>query len=128
MVKDGILISVNKNRLNNCMFQINSLFLQKFGWTMNVWAKEIPYTFVSSNRIYGILYEDNKVYFIKSTNTENIDNYGKSYFGISTSLKQNIEEKVEIISNGEMVNLIKKNEACIKEYQRHFKLSSILKK
>lgn len=108
------------------MFQINSLFLQKFGWTMNVWAKEIPYTFVSSDRIYGILYEDNKVYFIKSTNTENIDNYGKSYFGISTSLKQNIEEKVEIISNGEMVNVIKKNEACVKDYQRNFKLSSIL--
>lgn len=116
------------------MFQINSLFLQKFGWTMNMWDKEIPYTFISSNRIYGILYEDNKVYFIKSTNTENIDNYGKSYFGrqkqvlfrTSTSLKQNIEEKVEIISNGEMVNEIKKNEACVKDYQRHFKLSSIL--
>jgi hypothetical protein len=106
------------------MFQINSLFLQKFGWTMNVWAKEIPYTFVSSDRIYGILYEDNKVYFIKSTN----NNYSKNYFGTSTSLKQNIEEKVEIISNSEMVNLIKKNEACVKDYQRHFKLSSILKK
>jgi hypothetical protein len=95
---------------------------------MNVWAKEIPYTFIGSNRIYGILYEDNKVYFIKSTNTENIDNYGKSYFGISTSLKQNIEEKLEIKSNAEMVIEIKKNDACIKEYQRHFKLSSILKK
>lgn len=108
------------------MFQINSLFLQKFGWTMNVWDKEIPYLFISSNRIYGILYEDNKVYFIKSTNTENIDKYSKSYFGTSTSLKQNIEEKIEIISNGEMVNVIKKNEACVKDYQRHFKLSSIL--
>ena len=110
------------------MFQINSLFLQKFGWTMNMRDKEIPYTFISSNRIYGILYEDNKVYFIKSTNNTYLHVHNKSYYGISTTLKQNIEEKVEIISNGEMVNEIKKNEACVKDYQRHFKLSSILKK
>ena len=109
------------------MFQINSLFLQKFGWTMNIWDKEIPYTFIVSNRIYGILYEDDKVYFVKSFDTDNIESYRLNhYYGTSSTLKQNIEEKVEIKSNAEMVIEIKKNEACVKEYQRHFKLSSIL--
>jgi hypothetical protein len=110
------------------MFQINSLFLQKFGWTMNMWSKDIPYTF-TSNRIYGILYEDDKVYFVKSFDTNEIKGYKlNNYYGTSSTLRQNIEEKVEIKSNVEMVIEIKKNDACIKEYQRHFKLSSILKK
>lgn len=107
------------------MFQINSLFLHKFGWKSNVWDKNIPYTFVS-DRTYGILYEDDKTYFIKSFENVEDRSYSGSYFYYTNILRNNIEEKIEIKSNAEMIKEIKKNDACTKEYQRHFKLSSIL--
>jgi hypothetical protein len=117
------------------MFEVNTIFLYKFGWVMTHWAKEYPWVFHAPDRIYSILYENDKVYFIKSKGTFDLDKKGypnrtSSFYNVSSHLKkeENIEEKIEIKSNVEMVNCIKKNDACIKEYQRHFKLSSILNK
>jgi len=105
------------------MFQYNTLFLQKFGWIHNRW-NHVSYIYVSSDRIFGILQEDDKVYFLKSI--EKPIEY--KYLSLPSILlsKENIEEKIEIKSNAEMVSLIKKHDACKKDYQRHFKLSSIL--
>lgn len=100
---------------------------------MNHWSKEFPWVFHSENRIYSILYENEKIYFIKSK----ITNLGKknyqnrsNFYNVSSYFKNDktIEEKIEVKSNAEMINCIKKNDACILEYQRHFKLSRILKK
>lgn len=104
------------------MFQFNTLFLQKFGWTHNMW-NYVSYVYVSSDRVFGILQEDDKVYFLKSI--ENPGDGSRYHYSILSS-KENIEEKIEIKSNAEMVSLIKKHDACKKDYQRHFKLSSIL--
>lgn len=56
--------------------------------------------------------------------------HNKSFYSISSYLKNvgNIEEKIEIKSNREMLNQIKKNDVYVLKYQRYFKLSSILKK
>lgn len=131
MVKDGILINVKRTR----MFEINTIFLYKFGWVINHWAKEYPWVFHGTDRIYSILYENDKIYFIKSKGTFDLDKKGypnrsSSFYNASSHLKkeENIEEKIEIKSNIEMLNCIKKNDACVLEYQRHFKLSSILNK
>lgn len=106
------------------MFQFNTLFLQKFGWTHNMW-NHVSYIYVSSDRVFGILQEDDKVYFLKSIEKP-IEEYKYLSLHSILSLKENIEEKIEIKSNAEMVSLIKKHDACKKDYQRHFKLSSIL--
>ena len=117
------------------MFEINTIFLYKFGWVINHWAKEYPWVFHGTDRIYSILYENDKIYFIKSKGTFDLDKKGypnrsSSFYNVSSHLKkeENIEEKIEIKSNIEMLNCIKKNDACVLEYQRHFKLSSILNK
>ena len=116
------------------MFEINTIFLYKFGWVMNHWAKKYQWVFHAPDRIYSILYEDDKIYFIKSKGTFNLDKKGypnraSSFYNVSSYLKQieNIEDKIEIKSNMEMISCIKNNKACIKDYQRHFKLFSILK-
>ncbi len=106
------------------MFQFNTLFLQKFGWTHNMWSY-VSYIYVSSDRVFGILQEDDKVYFLKSIEKP-IEEYKYLSLPSILSSKENIEEKIEIKSNAEMVSLIKKHDACKKDYQRHFKLSSIL--
>ncbi len=105
---------------------------------MNHWAKKYQWVFHAPDRIYSILYENDKIYFIKSKETFNLDKKGYpnraslrvlgSFYNVSSYLKQieNIEDKIEIKSNAEMINCIKKNKACIKDYQRHFKLFSIL--
>ena len=102
---------------------------------MNHWSKEYPWVFHAPDRIYSILYENDRIYFIKSKGTFDLDKKGypnrsSSFYNVSSHLKkvENIEEKIEIKSNAEMINCIKKNDACVKEYQRHFKLSSILNK
>ena len=106
------------------MFQFNTLFLQKFGWTHNMW-NYVSYIYVSSDRVFGILQEDDKVYFLKSIEKP-IEEYKYLFLPSILSSKENIEEKIEIKSNAEMVSIIKKHDACKKDYQRHFKLSSIL--
>ena len=114
------------------MFEINTIFLYKFGWVVNHWAKEYPWAFHAPDRIYSILFENDKIYFIKSKETFNLDksysNRYSSFYNVSSFLKndENVEDKIEIKSNMEMISCIKKNEACVKDYQRHFKLSSIL--
>lgn len=85
----------------------------------------VSYIYVSSDRVFGILQEDDKVYFLKSIEKP-IEEYKYLSLPSILSLKENIEEKIEIKSNAEMVSLIKKHDACKKDYQRHFKLSSIL--
>lgn len=108
------------------MFQFNTLFLQRFGWTHNMW-NYVSYIYVSSDRVFGILQEDDKVYFLKSIELQQqIEEYKYLSLPSILSSKENIEEKIEIKSNAEMVSLIKKHDACKKDYQRHFKLSSIL--
>jgi hypothetical protein len=109
------------------MFEINTLFLYKFGWVMNHWSEEYPWVFHAPDRIYSILYENDKIYFIKS---KGYPNRTSSFYNVASYIKddKNTEEKIEIKSNIELINYIKKNDACVKDYQRHFKLSSILKK
>lgn len=135
MVKDGILINVKRT----LMFEVNTIFLYKFGWVMNHWCKEYRWSFHAPDRIYSILYENDKIYFIKSKGTFNkklvLLNYkaltrASSFYNVSSFLKkeENVESKIEIKSNIEMISHIKKNDACVLEYQRHFKLSSILNK
>ena len=115
------------------MFEINTIFLYKFGWVMNHWCKEYRWSFHASDRIYSILYQNDKIYFIKSKGTFDKKDYPtrvSSFYNVSSFLKkeENVESKIEIKSNAEMINHIKKNDACVLEYQRHFKLSSILNK
>ena len=55
------------------MFEINTIFLYKFGWVINHWAKEYPWVFHGTDRIYSILYENDKIYFIKSKGTFDLD-------------------------------------------------------
>ena len=117
------------------MFEINTIFLYKFGWVINHWCKEYPWVFHAPDRIYSILYENDKIYFIKSKGTFDLDKKGypnrsSSFYNVSSHLKkeENVESKIEIKSNIEMIDHIKKNDACVLEYQRHFKLSSILNK
>ena len=116
------------------MFEINTIFLYKFGWVINHWSKIYPWLFHSPERIYSILYENDKIYFIKSkcfdTDRKSYPNRNSNFYDVSSYLvyDKNIEEKIEVKSNIELLNCIKKNNACVKEYQRHFKLSNILKK
>ena len=106
------------------MFQVNTLFLQKFGWNYSMWNK-ITYIYVTSNRIFGILEEGDKVYFLRSIENE-VKQY--KYLSLHSILTDpsNVEDKIEITSNAELVKIIKEYDACSKDYQRHFKLSSIL--
>ena len=92
---------------------------------MDIIWNYVEYIYVSSDRVFGILQEDDKVYFLKSIEKP-IEKYKYLSLPSILSSKENIEEKIEIKSNAEMVNLIKKHDACKKDYQRHFKLSSIL--
>jgi hypothetical protein len=116
------------------MFEINTIFLYKFGWVINHWCKEYRWVFNAPDRIYSILYENEKIYFVKSKETFELDksysNRNSSFYNVSSFLKkeENVESKIEIKSNVEMLNCIRKNDACVLEYQRHFKLSSILNK
>ena len=76
------------------MFQVNTLFLQKFGWNYSMWNK-ITYIYVTSNRIFGILEEDDKVYFLRSIENE-VKQY--KYLSLHSILTDpsNVEDKIEI--------------------------------
>jgi hypothetical protein len=113
------------------MFQVNTLLLNKFGWKNNPYGydnklkKGYHYTFTSNDTIFGIAEEDNEVYFVISKKHD----YKK--YPIQYNFRAILDKsknRILIKSNIELFGLIKQYDACNKDYQRHFRISSILNK
>jgi hypothetical protein len=117
------------------MFELNRVFIRKVGWSEYIegyWRPTI--TFKKK------LEEEEVVYYIqpiKSKETYLISKYLDKQNGIIkykfiiANSRSEIDllksTKIEINSNLDLMKVIKDYEACNEEYQRHFKLTKLLK-
>lgn len=125
------------------MFEINSYIIQKMGWFdysstrglyHNRWTsnKKKSYSLFDSDEYvrYFIEFENrNEFFVIKELTKEEKQNSKNRYKFITVNkTDDNVLFTIEEFnSNEELFKLIIENEACVENYQRHFRLNKILK-
>ena len=121
------------------MFELNKIFIKKIGWadyTYSAYNSKIRLNFkdpipYNQNISFWIRNSDNLFLIAESIEKEKKQNKVLEYKFIICKDSDNIDYKnsksIIINSNLELMKLIMHYEACNEEYQRHFKLTKLLK-
>lgn len=119
------------------MFEINLILLKKMGWIDYSYNYSIIFNILNNDDINGIKHiflsqERNMFFAIKEISHDSKLKKNKKYneyefIIVDFSKKRKYYYKKRLVSNIELLYLIRENLACDISYQRFFQINSILK-